>query len=59
MISLDIYIKCKVRFAVNNYLNDILRREKKSQEALNMVDAINKKYDVNESSNIGDAIFNK
>ena len=59
MISLDIYTKCKVRFAVNIYLNDLWRREKKSQEALNMVDAINKKYNVNESIASGDAILNK
>ena len=35
------------------------RRKKKSQEALNLVDAINKKYDDTESINIGDPLFDK
>ena len=38
---------------------DIFRRERKSQEALNLVDAINKKYDVNDASDNGAALFNK
>ena len=37
----------------------ILRRERKSQEALNLVDAINKKYDVNDASDNGATLFNK
>ena len=38
---------------------NILRRERKSQEALNLVDAINKKYDVNDASDNGASLFNK
>ena len=38
---------------------DILRRERRSQEALNLVDAINKKYDVNEASGNGPTHFTK
>ena len=38
---------------------DILRRERRSQEALNLVDAINKKYDVNDESDNGPTLFNK
>ena len=37
----------------------ILRRERKSQEALNLVDAINKKYDVNDASDDGATLVNK
>ena len=37
----------------------ILRRERKSQEALHLVDAINKKYDVNDASVDGAMLVNK
>ena len=37
----------------------ILRRERKSQEALHLVDAINKKYDVNDASGNGPTHFTK
>ena len=38
---------------------DSLRRERKSQEALSLVDAINKKYDVNYASSDGPTHFTK
>ena len=37
----------------------ILRRERKSQEALHLVDAINKKYDVNDANDNGATLPNK